>query len=222
MPNITTVAGFLEDGIHAALVDAFKPVLILMPRAPTDPRYREFLETTLEYSVSKFNLTKPPFGAVLVRNFNNGASFVFGFQESLICNNMCESLYWLVVQVFFFDGYWNECFVIWFSYLCIDMSIVTAHFVAPAQFVAGDKLYLRWRHISSPPCTIWRMATKCAAVVHMVSGRQNVPSKSAYFVVPYGMDFNIDSDIYLLNMKEAIYYILWYVYIIFITYLHLH
>ena len=32
--------------------------------------------------------------------------------------------------------------------------VVTAHFVAPAQFVAGDKLYLRWQHISSPPCTI--------------------------------------------------------------------
>ena len=36
------------------------------------------------------------------------------------------------------------------------------------------------------------------------------------------MDLNIHSDIYLLNMKEAIYYILWYVYIIFIMYLHLH
>ena len=31
---------------------------------------------------------------------------------------------------------------------------VTAHFVAPAQFVAGDKLCLRWRHMLSPPCTI--------------------------------------------------------------------
>ena len=46
--------------------------------------------------------------------------------------------------------------------------------------------------------------------------------KSAYFVVPHRMDLNIHSDIYLLNMKEKIYYILWYVYIIFITYLHLH
>ena len=37
------------------------------------------------------------------------------------------------------------------------------------------------------------------------------------------MDLNIHSDIYLLNMKEAIYFILWYVYIIiFIIYLHLH
>ena len=52
---------------------------------------------------------------------------------------------------------------------------VTAHFVAPAQFVAGNKLSLRWRHISSPPCTIWRLATKCAAVAHTVLGRQNVP-----------------------------------------------
>ena len=33
-------------------------------------------------------------------------------------------------------------------------NVVTAHFVAPAQFVAGDKLCLRWRHIVSPPCTI--------------------------------------------------------------------
>ena len=97
-----------------------------------------------------------------------------------------------------------------------------AHFVAPAQFVAGDKLYLRWRHISSPPCTIWRLATKCAAVVDTVLGRQNVQCKSAYFVVPRRMDLNIHSDIYLLNMKEPIYYILWYVYIIFIMYLRLH
>ena len=36
------------------------------------------------------------------------------------------------------------------------------------------------------------------------------------------MDLNIHSNIYLLNMKEAIYHILWYGYIIFITYLHLH
>ena len=36
------------------------------------------------------------------------------------------------------------------------------------------------------------------------------------------MDLNIHSDIYVLNMKEAIYYILCYVYIIFIMYLHLH
>ena len=38
------------------------------------------------------------------------------------------------------------------------------------------------------------------------------------------MDSNIHRDIYLLTMKEAIYYILWYVYItgIFIMYLHLH
>ena len=99
---------------------------------------------------------------------------------------------------------------------------VTAHFIAPAQFVAGDKLYLRWQHISSPPCTIWRLATKCTAVVHTVLGWQNVPCKSAYFVVPHRMDLNIHIDIYLLNMKEAIYYIIWYVYIIFITYLHLH
>ena len=34
------------------------------------------------------------------------------------------------------------------------------------------------------------------------------------------MDLNILSDIYLLNMKEEIYYILVYVYIIFIMYLH--
>ena len=47
---------------------------------------------------------------------------------------------------------------------------VTAHFVAPAQFVAGHKLCLRWRHMVSPPCTIWRLATKCAAVVHAVWG----------------------------------------------------
>ena len=102
------------------------------------------------------------------------------------------------------------------------MGIVTAHFVAPTQFVAGDKLYLGWQHILSPPCTIWHLAIKCAAVVHTVLGRQNVPCKSAYFVVPHRMDLNIHSDIYLLNMKEALYYILWYVYIIFITYLHLH
>ena len=68
---------------------------------------------------------------------------------------------------------------------------VTAHFVAPAQFVAGDKLYLRWLHISSPPCTISRLATKCAAVVDTVLGRQNVPCKSTYFVVPHRMDLNI-------------------------------
>ena len=72
------------------------------------------------------------------------------------------------------------------------------------------------------PCTIWRLATKCAAVVHTVLGWQNVPCKSAYFVVPHWMDLNIHSDIYLLNMKQAIYYILRYVYITFITYLHLH
>ena len=88
---------------------------------------------------------------------------------------------------------------------------VTAHFVAPAQFVVGDKLYLRWGHISSPPCIIWRLATKCAAVAHTVLGRQNVLCKSAYFVVPHRMDLNIHSDIYLLTVKEAIYYILWYV-----------
>ena len=39
-------------------------------------------------------------------------------------------------------------------------------------------------------------------------GRQNVPCKSAYFVVPHRMDLNIHSDIYLLNMMEAIYCIL--------------
>ena len=56
------------------------------------------------------------------------------------------------------------------------------------------------------------MATKCAAVVDTVLGRQNVPCKSAYFVIPHQIDLKIHSDIYLLNMKEAIYYILWYVY----------
>ena len=96
-----------------------------------------------------------------------------------------------------------------------SVTIVTAHFVAPAQF------YLCWRHISSPPCTIWRLTTKCAAEVDTVLGWQNVPCKSTYFVVPHQIDLNIHSDIYLLNMKEAIYYILVYVYIIFIMYLHL-
>ena len=90
-------------------------------------------------------------------------------------------------------------------------------FCRPCTICRRDKLYLRWRHISSPHCTIWRLATKCAAVVHTVLGRQSVPCRSAYFVVPHLMDLNILSNIYLLNMKEAIYYILWYVYIIFMS-----
>ena len=61
------VTGFLEYGtIHQDLVDAFKPVMMLMPRSPTNPQYREFLQKTLEYSVSKFNLTQSPAGAGLV------------------------------------------------------------------------------------------------------------------------------------------------------------
>ena len=79
------------------------------------------------------------------------------------------------------------------------------------------------RHILSPLHNL-SPATKCAAMAHAVLGRQNVPCNSAYFVVPHRMDSNIHRDIYLLTMKEALYYILWYVYItgIFIMYLHLH
>ena len=89
-------------------------------------------------------------------------------------------------------------------FIFFELRAVTAHFVASAQFVvAGDKLHLRWRHISSPPCTNWRLATKCAAVEHKVLGRQNVPCKSAYFVVSHRMDLSIHSDIYLLNMNSV-------------------
>ena len=52
------------------------------------------------------------------------------------------------------------------------------------------------------------MSTKCAALVHTVLGRQNVPCESIHFVVPHWiLVFGIHSDIYLVN-KEAIHYIL--------------
>ena len=35
-----------------------------------------------------------------------------------------------------------------------------------------------------------------------------MPCNSAYFVVPHRMDSNIHRDIYLLTMKEAIYYVI--------------
>ena len=77
------------------------------------------------------------------------------------------------------------------------------------------------------PCTICQRQIVPTLAAHFVVPMHNLTPgdkmcKSAYFVVPHRMDLNIHSDIYLLNMKEAIYYILWYVYIIFITYLHLH
>ena len=64
---------------------------------------------------------------------------------------------------------------------------VTAHCVAPAQYVAGDKM--------------------CPSGTYGF-GRQNVPCESTHFVVPHWMDLNIHSDIYVVNTKEAIHYIL--------------
>ena len=68
------------------------------------------------------------------------------------------------------------------------------------------------------PCTYCHLATKCAALVGTVLGLQNVPCESTYFVTPHAMDLNIHSDIYLVNRKLSIIYLL-YVYIIFIMYL---
>ena len=59
---------------------------------------------------------------------------------------------------------------------------------------------------------------KMCCRVDTVLGRQNVPCKSAYVVVPHRMNINIHSDIFLLNMKEAIYYILVYVHNYYIHY----
>ena len=65
------------------------------------------------------------------------------------------------------------------------------------------------------------LAAHCVASVHNLTpgdkmccsgtyglGRQNVPCESTHFVVPDGMDLNIHSDIYVVNTKEAIHYIL--------------
>ena len=91
-----------------------------------------------------------------------------------------------------------------------------AHFVAPAHCVVGIKLRLCWLHISSPPCMYCHQAIKCAALAGTVLRRQNVPCESTHFVIPHPMDLNIHSDIYLVNTKEAIHYIL----VVCIYYIH--
>ena len=65
------------------------------------------------------------------------------------------------------------------------------------------------------------LAAHCVAPVHNLTpgdkmccsgtygfGRQNVPCESTHFVVPHWMDLNIHSDIYVVNTKKAIHYIL--------------
>ena len=79
------------------------------------------------------------------------------------------------------------------------------------------------RHILSPLHNL-SPATNCIYVggtfrhlhAQFDAWRQNVQCNSAYFVVPHQMDSNIHRDIYLLTMKEAIYYILCYVYILLV------
>ena len=67
------------------------------------------------------------------------------------------------------------------------------------------------------PCTIWRLATKCAAVVHTVLRWQNVPCKSAYFVVPHRMDLK-HSHWYLFAKYEGSNLLHHMVYIYYIHY----
>ena len=52
----------IEPEVLQCMVDAFHPVLMLLPTQPTNPRYDEFIDKTAEYSTEPpFNAPKPPF-----------------------------------------------------------------------------------------------------------------------------------------------------------------
>ena len=83
-----------------------------------------------------------------------------------------------------------------------------AHFVAPAQFVAGDKIVPTLAAHSVAPVHNLTPGDKMCGSGTCGLGQQNVPCESTHFVVPHWIDLNIHSDIYVVNMKEAIRYIL--------------
>ena len=52
----------LELDVRQSMVEAFRPVIMLLPTQPTNQNYDEFIEKTIEYSIAApFNAPKPPF-----------------------------------------------------------------------------------------------------------------------------------------------------------------
>jgi len=52
----------IEPEVLQCMVDAFRPVLMLLPTQPTNPHYEEFIDKTATYSTeAPFNAPMPPF-----------------------------------------------------------------------------------------------------------------------------------------------------------------